>query len=171
MSNPTPTDERVITGPQAIQLVKAAVAERGTAYNYKTDTARFPNSNPALWKECMYVRNGEPDCLIGVSLVRYGVPVQALQEVENAKGMSNVCDHEDDEDCAEGMCGESSVSSPWFQSLLAQHSQVRLSPEAVLVFHAAQRYQDAGRSWGEAEKAAEQALVTGVLTPFPNEIS
>lgn len=170
MSNPTPTaDESVITGPQAIQLVKAAVAERGADYNYKTDTARFPNL--AVWKECMYVRHGEPDCLIGVSLARYGVPIAALQEIENAKGRSNFCDHEDGDDCVEIMCGEAGINSPWLHMLLAQHSQVRLSPEAVLVFHAAQRYQDAGRSWGEAEKAAEQALVTGVLTPFPNEIS
>src|SRR3546814_4068180 len=119
MSNPTPTaDERVNTGPQASQSVKAAVAERGAAYNYKTDTDRFPNL--AVWKECMYVRHGEPDCLIGVSLARYGVPIAAIQEIENAKGRSNFCDNEDGDDCVEIMCGEEGIHSPWLYILLAQ---------------------------------------------------
>lgn len=167
MSNPTPTPEPVtITASRALRMVQDAVKTRGPDYNYKLDPERFPRDEQE--QTCVYVRNGQPDCLIGVALTLEGLPVEALAAVEEE---TYAMEADEDHDCeAEGCAPEghsTSINNPGFLELLREKTGFVLTPQAVDVFSTAQIYQDTARTWGEAEAAAAEAY----REPLPTDTS
>lgn len=64
----------LITKSKALELLEAAVAERGADYVYERDGTR--QSGPG----CTYVRGGQPSCLIGLAMAKAGVPIEQLAE-------------------------------------------------------------------------------------------
>ena len=74
--------------PMAYRFMEAAiavVAEQGGSYVYPRSERPVPldwDMDPARGA-CFYVWEGEPDCLIGRTLVRLGLPLDLLEEQEN----------------------------------------------------------------------------------------
>jgi hypothetical protein len=74
-----------LTVPGVLEAMTAAVNARGRDYVYK------PPENP---DSCLYVHDGCPSCLIGDTLHRCGVPLEALAEHEGASARSLLRDLE-----------------------------------------------------------------------------
>lgn len=168
MSNPTPTPEPVtINASRALRMVQDAVKTRGPDYNYKLDPERFPPDEQD--KSCMYVRNGQADCLVGVALTLEGMPVESLAAVEEE---TYTLEADEDHDCEVEGCvpggHATSINNAWFLERLREKTGFVLTPEAVEVFAAAQVYQDTARTWGEAEAAAAKTKEQGYREPLPN---
>lgn len=61
----------LITKAKALELLEAAVAERGADYVYPRT---FDGTGPS----CVYVRGGKPACLVGLAMTKAGVPIEQL---------------------------------------------------------------------------------------------
>lgn len=145
--NTAPVIERELSADQAIELLEAAVATRGAEYNYRFTAQEGSGAT------CLYIRNGEPSCLVGVALVTEGVPIEVLTYIDE---FTHDCENECLEDCT-----ESSIGSIWAGQVLRDRAGLMLSDEARWVLSSAQIYQDTGRTWGEALEAAKRALEEG----------
>lgn len=62
-----------ITKAKAIEDLKEIISEKGEDFVYRTR----PDQN------CVYVRNGEPSCLIGRLFHKWGVPLENLASYDN----------------------------------------------------------------------------------------
>lgn len=174
MTNPTPTPEpTTVNASRALRMIQDAVKTRSPEYNYKHDPERFPLDNFSdAAKSCVYARNGEADCLVGVALFLEGVPVKVLEQIEEESGE---LDDDEDHDCEVEGCGSPSdhstgISNPWLLQRLRALSGFEFTPEAVDVLAAAQVYQDTSRTWGEAEAAAAKTKEQGYREPLPGGI-
>lgn len=172
MTNPTPTPEPVqINASRALRMIQDAVKTRSPEYNYKHDPERFPvDTFSDAAKACVYVRNGEADCLVGVALVLEGMPVKVLEQIE---AESSEFENDEDHDCeVEGCAGtadhSTGIGNPWLMERLRVLGGYEFTPEAVDVLSAAQMYQDTSRTWGEAEAAAAKTKDQGYREPLPN---
>lgn len=169
MSNPTPTPEPVqINASRALRMIQDAVKTRSPEYNYKHDPERFPEGTSGAAKPCVYVRNGQADCLVGVAFVLEGMPVSVLEQIETE---SDEFENEEDHDCDVEGCGtvddhSTGISNPWLLERLRALSGFEFTPEAVDVLSAAQMYQDTSRTWGEAEAAAAKTKEQGYRQPL-----
>lgn len=64
-----------INAERALKALEEAVAERGAEYRY-----------PAVDRpdeRCMYAYNGAPDCGVGLALSKAGVPLEALDALDD----------------------------------------------------------------------------------------
>jgi len=169
MTNPTPTPEpTTINASRALRMIQDAVKTRSPEYNYKQDRERFPLDSQT--GACVYARNGQADCLVGVALFLEGVPVKVLEQIESE---SDELDSDEDHDCEVEGCvsaGDHStgISNLWLLDRLRALSGFEFTPEAVDVLSTAQMYQDTSRTWGEAEAAAAKTKEQGYREPLPN---
>lgn len=174
MSNLTPTPEPVqINASRALRMIQDAVKTRSPEYNYKQNLERFLQEEFSdAAKSCVYARNGEAYCLVGVALALEGVPVSVLEAIE---AESDELDSDEDHDCEVEGCtsnGDHStgISNPWLLDRLRVLSGFEFTPEAVDVLSVAQVYQDTSRTWGEAEAAAAKTKDQGYREPLPGGI-
>ena len=114
---------RTITLSEAMRAMEWAVTERGEGYVYP------PGAN------CLYARDGEPDCLIGMALHRIGVPVETLAEMNDPGEIDN---------------------RPTLVRLAA--GGFRLDADALIAMQAAQSCQDTEGTWGRAMTEAQEAV-------------
>lgn len=81
---------------------------------------------------CQYVLDGEPSCIVGVTLSLLGVSTETLEMMDN--------------------CGNPMFSADGL--LVLEGSDVTMDSDARDVLIAAQNKQDRGETWGEALNAA-----------------
>ncbi len=114
---------KIETADQALELLERAVATRGEDFVYeKPEDAEF----------CVYVRDGKPDCLIGVVLSMVGWTNEELEVADSIGTVSTLA-----------------IDTRWAD---------RFSKDAVRILGSAQSAQDFGRAWGSAlAKAREYA--------------
>jgi hypothetical protein len=119
---------------EAIDLLEAAVEEKGADYIYFKSSAADPPG--AVWGAlCEYVHGPEseahssdpegPGCIVGHVMHAWGVPLDDLKQVE----------------------GTIPTGSTGFW-------RDNLTPEAAVILRQAQARQDRGETWGDALKAA-----------------
>lgn len=143
--------EITIDEQQALDLMRRAVAEKGTDYVYV---------RPDRSKDCVYVdttvdpavATPPPSCLVGHALVYAGVDPVLLWEADQGIG-----EYVDDEYGEVEKTDDTSIKSSGFNQYLSQHG-VALTYEARRVFGAAQREQDRGIPWGQAVAYAAREL-------------
>lgn len=84
---------------------------------------------------CLYIHDGNPDCLIGRVLHRLGFSLKDLSSWEG-RGVY--------------------LMSPMYKNTFRDEGQVfpGLSDKSIFVLHTAQTFQDDGRTWGAALSAA-----------------
>lgn len=116
----TAIDTMGITPQQAYDALAAVVEELGPDYVYK---------KVGLDARCLYAFDGGPSCIVGRALVRLGLPLDVLSELD------------DDE----------------YPSIQAQGA-VLLTEAVRGVFGAAQRSQDLGDTYAQALAQAHKAL-------------
>jgi hypothetical protein len=127
-----------IDGPEALELLKTAVAEKGAGYVYE---------EPAGSIGCRYadVENDEPSCIVGNALHRKGITVATLDEMDRADLV-----HEDD------------VSSTTISQICTLDTAAlygfELTDSARGVFATAQAQQDSRVPWGRAVALAAEEL-------------
>jgi hypothetical protein len=68
---------------QADQYAREVVAEAGPDHTYSL-------RETADGKGCLYVHNGEPDCIVARIMRRHGVPIEVLAQWENV-GARDMC--------------------------------------------------------------------------------
>ena len=143
----TDTNEvRVIDIDKALELLHKAVEMRGPGFNYRASIAmRDLDDSPA----CRYEYNGSADCMIGVALSLFDVPLDALRAIDT--GMPD--GHKHGSDCFDD-CGAAEIDSEWTQAVLKEHGNVRLTPAAARAFRTAQIAQDNRATCGAAEALA-----------------
>lgn len=66
----------LITKAKALELLEAAVAERGADYVYE----RIGFDSNSTGPSCVYVRSGCPSCLVGLAMTKAGTPIEQLAE-------------------------------------------------------------------------------------------
>lgn len=115
----------MIDATTAVGLIEQAVAEKGADY-----ICERPDDI------CVYVKDGEPSCLIGRALMASGL--FSLEEVA----------------ALDGDITRDVLSVPAY-GLLSRFPR-RISAEAVDIFNWAQLEQDSGRSWGNVLKNVRQ---------------
>lgn len=126
---------------KAVELLKAAVAERGERYVY---------SEPE--DGCVYVADGAPSCLVGEALVAHGLPVGFFYQAVSY----------DKQFAAE--------ANGLPMSLLHKAGVLPfVTARARAALTAAQNVQDQGCSWGDAlERAEREALNTAYSDELPS---
>lgn len=123
-----------IDGPRALELLQAAVDEKGADYVYPTGE----------YETCSYARDDSPSCLVGHAVHCAGVTIDALHCMD-------VDTIEDDE-------GNQLDASSEIQNIPTERYGFRLMPGAVRAFQEAQQKQDSGIPWGEALLYAREAV-------------
>lgn len=121
MSGP---DVAPVDGAAALALLEAAVETRGADYVYDYDDG------------CVYVRDGQPSCLIGTALALHGVPIGVLSGWDTA----------------------AAVDDSKIFSIVDAGLAPFIDGDALRAFRAAQKTQDGGKPWATALKAARVAL-------------
>lgn len=106
-----------IDGPTALRLLQQATELAGPNY---------------VASRCTYAQGGAPHCIVGTALSLAGVPVEVLQEMDNADTVDTT---DIDELEATGHLANWGIA---------------LTPAALVMFRVAQAVQDAKRPWGEA---------------------
>lgn len=118
------------TEDDALATLREAVAEKGADYIYTTPEGVQANGNVV----CSYVHNGgEPGCIVGNVLHRWGVGLDALLRIE-------------------GSTATILGSGVWHDGRTERY----LSRPVAGVLVAAQRAQDRGEPWGMALALAEE---------------
>lgn len=82
-------------------------------------------------RACLYVHDGQPDCLVGQALHKLGVPLDALERIQDGDAFETTAIDVVTDDAFE------------------------LTDGAVRVFKAAQAEQDNRQRWADALRAAE----------------
>lgn len=124
----------IITLDMALEAIDLAVGVRGADY---VDPATV--HGPTGWTtggECKYVRGGAPSCIIGTALAHLGVPLDALEEID------------DSDDPTVGGGSD-------FVRILRQ-ADVTFAQHVLPVLAVAQITQDSGHTWGLAQEKARQ---------------
>ncbi len=73
----------VITVDDVRKGLTELVQEYGEDFRY---TPKHKSESDS--EQCLYVWNGEPDCIVGKFLHRMGVPLERLQKADSGPGMS-----------------------------------------------------------------------------------
>lgn len=125
----TSTEKPTIDAERALSLMERAVEKMGVDYTY-------PAGDPdGSINTCVYVRDGEPSCLVGHALFIAGIDIDALADLDTYS----------ETDVSTLARGNEEVGQEPVLPRLAV-----LSGDAVEVFQTAQMDQDQGRTWGEA---------------------
>lgn len=120
-----------ITGDDVRTHLSAIVEEVGSKYIYESVL------NDMGGKDCRYVNNGAPSCLVGHFLHRMGVPVESLKLGDRGSGMS----------------------VPYLLDELHERGEIgELSPGVLDALVGAQIQQDGGVTWGIALDEALKRL-------------
>ena len=136
-----------------LRTLKQVVEEFGPDYRYQF--SEKDNDDQWPYKTCLYVKDEEPDCLAAKVLVRLGLPVEALKEIEGI-GLSSF---ESINTFGYNQVPKPSSSLPYPRVKEKVEGTVRktidlIGHKAVNVLGAAQARQDLGSTWGEARLAA-----------------
>lgn len=128
-----------ITGPKAIELLEAAVAERGADYVHN-----------AL---CQYADpdTEQPLCLVGLAFRIGEVPIESLI------AMDSTYDEEWTDHRGERHFLDPDIGNLYDSGFLSDELGIQLSYGAARALDAAQRAQDAKLTWGDALEAAKNA--------------
>lgn len=111
--------------------LSAIIAEQGEDFVYQ----------PLADRGCVYVKDGQPDCIVGRYLASVGVPLERLS-------------YADREAVSGGMGALGLVSNLRNEKILAADH------ESALILSRIQRFQDEGIAWGEAfDRATVSVLV------------
>lgn len=114
----------IIDEGMALDLLKAAVVERGPDYVYEV----IDSSDRCLY---WHQEKNEPGCIVGLVLFNKGVTPDSLIDVDNE--VATAARH---------------LSS--YKLMTATGETVWLSEKALDLFSRVQRFQDTGSPWGEA---------------------
>lgn len=121
-------DRLLLTGEQALLLLRKVVFEKGADYVYK-------GPNPDRPTICYNVWDGQPSCIIGHVLAELGLKAS---------------DYED-----QALGAELSITSLAGLLRSSKTFEWDISGDAVKVLSVAQEMQDEGHSWGAALEAAQ----------------
>ena len=116
-----------ITTQSVIEGLTAIVDEFGEDYVYPEKEAVIPR--------CLYVHDGEPDCIVGKFLHSVGIPLERLKKADEVDG----------------------GTPAW--KLLGQLEDERVltaEDRGLNILQRAQDHQDSGIAWGEALRRAMQ---------------
>lgn len=103
-----------------------------------------PGKNPDSGASaCLYVRDGEPSCLVGHVLARAGVAVEDLARMDEGTPDSGT----EDEPAGDGD-SESAFEVLWENGALPDYLEV--TPDAADILMHVQSRQDQGTPWGDA---------------------
>lgn len=113
-----------LSNQDVIDGLEALVDEKGEEFVYvKNDDDGGPT--------CRYVRNGEPDCMIGQFLAKAGVPLERLVQADGGV-----------------------IAKTLLEDLRAE-GVVSITDKGINALQAAQGRQDRGYPWGVALNAAQ----------------
>lgn len=119
---------KIITTSIVLDLLEAAVEERGADYHYHDEFGG------AGFNGCRYEVGGKPACIAGVVLEKLGVPSDTLKKLDyGATGT-----------------GGYTVNSDIARKVLSKAGFEFEDNEPAQVLREAQQFQDAGGSWGFA---------------------
>lgn len=122
---------RLITLQDARDAVDAAIASRGEDYVYQSETEM----------ECTYVKDGKPDCGVGVCLIEsWGVPLEFFYGTYPVGGI------------------ELNRNSQDFSQMFRSIPGLTFELDAVTFLIAFQRVQDMNFTWGEARQKANASV-------------
>ena len=102
-----------------------------------------PAALPWVSSACLYVRDGEPSCLVGQVLARAGVAVEDLARMDKGTPDSGT----EDEPVGDGD-SESAFEVLWENGALPDYLEV--TPDAADILVHVQSRQDQGIAWGDA---------------------
>lgn len=118
---------KLVTKAEAIQLLRNAIALKGEDYVYPVPDNDF---GPG----CLYVKNGQPDCIVGHALAELGVPVEKME-------------YRNDDSCREAdVISADSIGQN--EAKLISAYGLAFTGGAMEVLSVAQVLQDRGESWG-----------------------
>lgn len=86
---------------------------------------------------CTYQSGGQPDCLIGHALSRWGVSGETLLSLDNCSG------------------GDTGIAASEVLKLIREEELIAFTADAVTAMDLAQRAQDADETWGYALRKAK----------------
>lgn len=112
---------RTITREEIAAACTSAVASHGADHS--------PYRGEQSEQDCRYVRNGQPECLIGVALHHLGVPLDTLRDMD--------------------ACMDGSIDAIQALTVLGG-AGFAFTPEALGFAVVAQAAQDARDSWGDS---------------------
>lgn len=124
-----------LTDTQVLQGLQELVDEKGEGFVYEK-RERVEGLAP---KRCVYVHQGEPDCLVGQFLAKAGIPLDRLEaaDVDNYN--------------------QGTAASELVDKLKAE-GLLKVSDRALRALSFAQSEQDSGETWGEALREAKRQL-------------
>jgi hypothetical protein len=126
-----------LDAPEALELLREVVAEYGKGYVY--------DRRPGETHACVYIRDGQPSCLIAIALFRSGrFLIEDLARLDDEDG--DVVNAGAIRDCCEGRFVD------------------RITDDAVLILNTAQARQDSKEPWGNALASAENEFL--LLFPY-----
>jgi len=123
-----------ITYADALAGLKVIVAEAGADFVYSKRGAGETYDG-----RCVYVWDGEPDCIVGKYLAKVGVPIDRLRKADSmgfgepARALLHDLEHQ-------GM--------------------IDIEPDAIRLLQETQYHQDQGRTWGHSLSTAEYTVNT-----------
>lgn len=137
---------------KALELLEAAVAERGADYTYQSEFGEGVI--------CEYQYGGKPACLVGAALHKAGVDVDTLVQMDTGVfhteegleyevGGTSISDL-----AAEPLSWDEGTELPAPLSLF----DITLTKKALDMFSVAQAAQDTGNTWGAALDEAKRAV-------------
>ena len=112
--------------------LEALVAEKGEDFVYGKNAQEGPD-----YPVCLYVRNGEPDCIVGQFLARQGVPIERLMEADKTFGGTPARD---------------------LLQELVNEDVISISDDSIYALREAQYNQDTRLTWGESVTLAVRML-------------
>ena len=121
-----------ITKQSLIEGLEAIVAEYGADYVYPAKERRGRSED----RECFYVHEGQPDCIVGKFLHSVGVPLERLQEADDS----------------------ADASAMTLLTELAWANVINADLGVRQALSVAQRWQDWGYTWGDALQRAKELL-------------
>lgn len=129
---------RTIDRPEALDLLRRAVAKKGSDYIYTTPSGVMAGAGAT----CSYFDDGEPGCIVGHALAEVGIKAEDLEhEVDGEEVFYN-----------EGL----SIENPELIAHLRDVCNLTITPAAQRSLLRAQSCQDRGMSWGRSLNFAEQ---------------
>ena len=143
-----------IDGPKALKLLRGAVKLKG---------ADYIDPIAADGGSCNYVIGGAPSCIVGHVIANVKPDLIPVIEVWERNEYSPDDDDYDDYEgyrtptLDEGNNGGTSADE-LIEAIAASGVDLVFSDAARHAFNAAQREQDAGKTWGEALDAAKKAV-------------
>jgi len=147
--------DRIMAPPRTIlwnDFVDAftdAVNERGRDFTYPKSWMYLADPTDEDSGQCMYVRDGQAACIIGLTLAKCGVPLDWLSGHEGLPGAA--------------VCRDAGVEGVLGSEVHTEHCPMDCSGHFApnprgLAINAAQGTQDGGGTWGQAQVSFHSAL-------------